>query len=262
MYSITTVPTCRIAFHEIRASTLPKVWRSFLSNIGCGDMTDPLFPQLVNQHLFEEIVKSEYEVCTSEQRSARRVLSKDEENIIRYACGYVTMRLLCKFKRTEGNKAASFVECLSHMAIEGPEESLLKYTQEWIKKIDRGGLFEVSDGCYHLFAAIEIALGDKLKVHLQSSTTQHTLAKSSLIQSVSCDEDVQFYWAMQSVDIDNNEHSAELLHHIIELWVTIRGFSIAASWLEDYKRVMNTSTLKSTGLRKGLKKKACNSEDN
>ena len=123
------------------------------------------------------------------------------------------------------------------------------------KKIDRGGLFEVNDGCYHLFAAIEIALGDKLKVHLQSSTTQHSLAKSSPIQSISCDEVVQFYWAMQSVDIDNDEHSAELLHHIIELGVTVRGFSIGASCLEDYERVMNTSTLKSTGLRKGLKKK-------
>ena len=189
-----------MAFHEIRASTLPKVWRSFLSDIGCEDMTDPLFPQLVNQHLFEEIVKSQYEICTSEQRPVRRVLSKDEENVIRYACGYVSMRLLRKFKRTQGNKAASFVECLSHMAIEGPEESLLKYTQEWIKKLDRGGLFQVNDGCYHLFAAIEIALGDKLKLHLQSSTTQYTTAKSSLIHSVACDEDVQFYWAMQSVD--------------------------------------------------------------
>ena len=44
---------------------------------------------------------------------------------------------------------------------DGPEESLLKYTQEWVKKIDRGGLFEVSDGCYHLFAAIEIAQQSK-----------------------------------------------------------------------------------------------------
>ena len=67
------------------------------------------------------------------------------------------------------------------------------------------------------------------------------MAKSSLIHSVACDEGVQLYWAMQSVDIDNDEHSAELLHHIIELWVTIRGFSIAGSWLEDYKKVMNTS---------------------
>ena len=65
---------------------------------------------------------------------------------------------------------------------------------------------------------------------------------------------------MQSVDIDNDEHGAELLHHIIKLWVTIRGFSIATSWLEDYKRVMNTTTQKSAGLRKGLKKKVCNSE--
>ena len=29
----------------------------------------------------------------------------------------VTMRLLRKFKRTEGSKAASFVECLSHMVM-------------------------------------------------------------------------------------------------------------------------------------------------
>ena len=72
-----------MAFHEIRATTLPKVWRSFLSEISCGDMTDPLFPQLVNQHLFEEIVKREYEVCTSEQRSARRVLSKDHSLCLR-----------------------------------------------------------------------------------------------------------------------------------------------------------------------------------
>ena len=63
-------------------------------------MTDPLFPQLVNQHLFEEIVKSQYEICASEQRPAKQVLSKDEENVIRYACGYVSMRLLCKFKET------------------------------------------------------------------------------------------------------------------------------------------------------------------
>jgi len=79
-----------MAFCEI-----PKVWRSFLSGIGCEDMTDPLFPQLhvnvVNQHLFEEIVKSEHEICTAEQRPARRVLSKDKENVICYACGYVSM---------------------------------------------------------------------------------------------------------------------------------------------------------------------------
>ena len=58
-------------------STLSRVRQSFLSNTGCDDMTDPLFPQPVNQYLFEENVKSEYEI---EKHSARWVLNKDEEN--------------------------------------------------------------------------------------------------------------------------------------------------------------------------------------
>ena len=51
------------------------------------------------------------------------------------------------------------------MTIEGPEESLLMniYIQVYMK-VDRGGLFEISDRYYQFFAAtIEIALGDKLK---------------------------------------------------------------------------------------------------
>ena len=48
-------------------------------------------------------------------------------------------------------EAATFVVCLLHMTIEGPDESLLKYTQEWVQKVDRGGLFEVCDDCYHFF---------------------------------------------------------------------------------------------------------------
>ena len=36
---------------------------------------------------------------------------------------------------------------------------------------------------------------------------------------------------MVSVDIAN-EHTIQLLKEIIGLWVTIRGFSIAGTWLE------------------------------
>ena len=62
----------------------------------------------------------------------------DEQNVIRHACGYVAMRLLQQHKHVPGDKAATFVECLSHMAVEGPEDSLLSYTQEWVQKINRG----------------------------------------------------------------------------------------------------------------------------
>ena len=40
----------------------------------------------------------------------------------------------------------------------------------------------------------------------------------------------------------------QLLMEIIELWVTIRGFSIAGAFVEQYKQITKTSTKKSTGL--------------
>lgn len=39
---------------------------------------------------------------------------------------------------------------------------------------------------------------------------------------------------MLSVDIEE-EHNSELLQHIVQLWLTIRGFSISKAWMENYK---------------------------
>jgi len=41
---------------------------------------------------------------------------------------------------------------------------------------------------------------------------------------------------VSSKDIDDHETSITLLKEIITLWITIRGFSLAASWLESYKK--------------------------
>ena len=37
------------------------------------------------------------------------------------------------------------------MAIDGPESSLQDYTTQWVKTVNRGGLFEISDSAYDLF---------------------------------------------------------------------------------------------------------------
>ena len=42
------------------------------------------------------------------------------------------------------------------------------------------------------------------------------------------------------------------LTEIINLWVTIRGYSIAASWMEVYKGNEKKNVQKSTGLRKSI----------
>ena len=73
----------------------------------------------------------------------------------------------------------------------------------------------------------------------------------AIIGSVAQDEDVLFYWSMNSVDISEKSHSVELLSSVISLWVTIRGFSIASTWMEEYKQAAKTTKAKHS-LRKGL----------
>ena len=75
-------------------------------------------------------------------------MSSEEENAVRYACGYVAMKLMKQFEKKDSPKGAQFVECLSHMVISGEESSFYAYTKEWVANIDRGGLFHVNDSAF------------------------------------------------------------------------------------------------------------------
>ena len=50
-----------------------------------------------------------------------------------------------------------------------------------------------------------------------------------------------------SQDIEKEDHAIELLLDIPNMWVTIRGISLASSWLEEYKK--KTKVLKSRALQ-------------
>ena len=238
------------AFHGVRVSKLVDLWKQLL--ISLEEDLDPLVQQYVNQKLYEDIIKCNfcsYPSPTSKDSS----LTPDEENIIRYASGYVPMVLMKKYERVVSEKSASFVECLSAMAVNGEESTILEYTSQWVSKVNRGGLFEVNDMAYLLFREIEINLQDKLTKLLQPSATVQLDRKEELITSTAQDDTVQFYWTMLSADIDGEEESVELLRDIVELWLTIRGFSIAGQWMEIYKKCSSKTTKKSKSLRKTLK---------
>ena len=59
-------------------------------------------------------------------------LSKDELNALRYACGYVALKLLKKYenKKDLGKKSEQFEMCLGNMAVTGEETNLTAYTTE------------------------------------------------------------------------------------------------------------------------------------
>ena len=67
-------------------------------------------------------------------------------------------------------------------------------------------------------------------------------------------DDVQLYWhiATAAFEVDVIDVSNSLLRMIVELYVTIRGFSYANGWIEQYKQTHKRSTQRSKGLCKNL----------
>ena len=133
------------------------------------------------------------------------------------------------------------------MAVGGNDTSFHHYTTEWIRKVNRGGLFCINDHAYKLFYRID----QELRIRLPQQLKSHDSCKEELIETIASNDEVQFIWSMLSVDIDDS-FSSELLKDIIKLWVTIRGFSTVLAWMEEYKQSTKTNTQKSKGLRKTL----------
>ena len=137
----------------------------------------------------------------------------------------------------------------------GDESSLEAYTLEWSRKLNRGGLFEVNDETYRLFREVEVKMQSTLMAVLKRSVAVSG-QKQSIIDAVANDDDVQFFWALLTCDIQEEEDAITLLKDIVELWLTIRGFSVAGAWLERHKRKSKTNSRKSKALRKSLSKRA------
>ena len=105
-------------FHDIRLTELCVIWNQFLDALKFN--LDPLVQQYVNQELFSNVIKSHcdsHSICTAATKAAS--MTKEEENIVRYASGYVPYSLMKKHERSLTEKSALYVECLSSMAVNG-----------------------------------------------------------------------------------------------------------------------------------------------
>ncbi len=92
-----TIPNHRekmwVHYVPLRATTLTGLWKEFLANIQCSHVsTELLFQELMNDSIFESLIKDMREQCPSPAEKATQ-LTNDECNILRYACGYVAMKL-------------------------------------------------------------------------------------------------------------------------------------------------------------------------
>ena len=118
--------------------------------------------------------------------------------------------------------------------------------------MNRGGLFEVNDKAFHFFLDLEVRVRMHLPKLLQPNSGS---MKQAVMEDITENDDVLLSWMTVTADFDDEILSSELLHLVVELWLTIRGFSAAGAWMEYYKQCKEKETKRKHSLRKGLKRK-------
>ena len=252
-------------YHSFRISeNFVKVWSEFLYPVILDVPADKIMAQFVTQDLFEMIIKehvpSKATAVPSEEQNKLQPTT-EELNALRYAAGYVLRSITAKYTSGHSCFKDDILICLTEMEAKlDDEDDALSWTKEWTMRLDRGKLIKVSNIFYALVLAIEMQVHcyfNNTTVAQLSATDEQMLPKDQVIAAVMEDDDVQFYWTMMTVDLEE-EANQELLQGITGLWVTIRGFSFTKSWLQMYQATKHSEDAKDTkkkGLRKKLKGK-------
>ena len=176
-----------------------------------------------------------------------RELTVIEENAIYYAAGYVVRKLINRYRKNDDRKSREFLDALYDMLGEdqGNVEaysSFMDYVKVWTQTTDRGGLMHVSLDTFRCFSAIELVIYELIK---------KGRSREEVVGEALNDESVKLLW-MLIADLPNEVESFELLNDIVSLWYTLRGFSVAGKFFEEFKQANKTNVRGTKGVRKEL----------
>ena len=235
-------------FYLLRTSgEFIKHWKDFIPVL--NRPVQPVLYQHLTDEVFKILIERHFQIVHLEQ-DAPSEIETNEGNALRYVAGYVCRHLRKKIEKENHEFKEEMVSCLMQL-VRDKNSQECETDEQWTKRVDRGGLWYVKETTFQLFCAIEYqirAILNQLKEPLQPS-------KVEMIRKVTSDEDVQFYWIIASADfdIDDDDEACDiLLNKIVELFLTVRGFSLASIWMERYKQTAKKSTQRSKSLRREL----------
>lgn len=190
----------------------------------------------------------------TEEASVGAPLSLQEENVINYAAGYVCRAIRKRLERSTNPQKAELILCVMELLgdendDDDDEDHSTTQDQEWVNLVDRGGLWHISENTFMVFRALE----EGVWKHFSKPTARGLSVgrKDEITDALHDDEDAQFFWSIASAEFD--EDSAKtLLKMIVNLWITIRGFSLCSAWIEQYTQLTKKTIQRLKALRREL----------
>ena len=193
----------------------------------------PICVQYIGHYIFKQLLKIHCPLKTNctEIFNAAMDITYEEINAIQYAAGYVPRALKKKVLRSSYMNKDNLFSYLNDLIADGNKEP--DETEAWLQQINRGGLICVNTTPYDLFYAMELELRSFITNEPRRCLGAEVKAK------LERNDDVLFYWSIISAKWDQ-ESEAILLRMTVDLWVTIRGFSLTSAWVERYKSINKT----------------------
>ena len=166
-------------------------------------------------------------------------LTFEEQNALRYVAGYICRKVRDRLESSSLPKKNDMILCLIELS--GDEVFEERGTELWTNTVDRGGLWHISNQTYGVFVIMEEIIHGHLSLAGVATPMDNT--RQVLVDVIRKNEDLLFEWDMLSAEVEE-EVSVAVLHKIIDLYVTVRGFGFATSCLEIYKQAHQTTLQK------------------
>ena len=116
------------------------------------------------------------------------------------------------------------------------------------KELDWAKLCDVQSEFHNFLYSVELVVKKMMSTKAMKEGFSMTVEKA-----IEEDDDVLFWWWTLCGIVDVENETAEThLHQIAEHYITVRGFTFAARWMEQYKINNHKNLQKSKGLRKKL----------
>lgn len=231
-------------YHNLRTSKgFATKWQSFLDHLENTEMSPcAAFIQHITHEVFKKMIQVEYPLPASTNKTLP-LLTDVEVNALRYVAGYVCRTLHDRLKSSNVEGKEVMVLYLSDL--NGSDKS--GDGEEWINAINRGGLWQVNEEVFQTFMIIEEIVREELCLEKCVYETK----KAQIIEKVMTNDDVLHQWSFCMSDAGENVSNA-ILHKVVELYITIRGFAFASSCVELYKQSSKKALSKKKALRTEL----------
>ena len=238
------------AYHSLRTSkTFIQKWASFLTSTIGEKQPNYILIQFLTDKFFHQMIRCQFPLCDVQMVPVQQQgLRYEERNALYYTAGAIccTLKKRLSEKSCEPSKS-DLVIGINDLCCDDDEEEGEYDAKQWVKSVDRGGLCRVKEETYQLFYAMELFVRQHLSI--QQADKLVNGSRAEIEKKLLEDEEVLFAWSIASVELDDKT-GAILLKMIVDLWLTIRGFSFVGAFIEQYKNATKKGLQRSKALRK------------